>query len=365
MGVARPAPDAFSVSIQVMKSHFRATTPEDAGAIAAFLRRIFSMDPAHPGLEPRHMRWKYWDDWPDWPGSRGYVLTQDGEIVAHGAVVPLTCLWEGRSLKVVRVIDWAADAKSVGAGVTLMKRIGQMAGAVMAVGGAEATLKIFPALGAKRFGVAHHYARPLRPFRRLFGETNADWKAGARFARGLLWWLRAPSAAPPGWEARRITADQLASISFPRPAPWPGTAVFERSSASLSYYLQCPSVQMELFAVERKSSLRGYFLLAFVGGQVRIAESWVDSGDAADWRALHLLAVHEAMRRPEALEAVTMCSDPIARQSIEECGFHHRETSELLLLDSSRQGLPDANLRVQMMEGDAAYWHDGSGRLWA
>jgi hypothetical protein len=351
--------------MQVMKSQFRSTTAEDAGAIAAFLQRIFSMDPAHPGIEPRHMRWKYWDEWPDWPGSRGYVLTQDEEIVAHGAVVPLTCLWDGRKLKVVRLIDWAAQGKSVGSGVALMKRAGQMADAVMAVGGAEATLKIFPALGAKRFGVAHSYARPLRPLRRLWGERNANWRAGARFARGFLWRLRAPSSAPPGWAARRIAADQIVSVPFPRPTPRPGTAVFERSAASLSYYLQCPSVRMELYAVEQGQSARGYFLLAFILGQVRIVESWVDSGDAADWRALHLLAVREAMRRPDAVEVATMCSDPITRRSLVECGFHHRGTSELYLLDCSKRGLPEAELRVQMLEGDAAYWHDGSGRLWA
>lgn|ERR1017187_6177454 len=348
-----------------MKSQFRSTTPEDAGAVAAFLQQIFHMDPEHPAVEPRHMRWKYWDEWSDWPESRGYVLTRDDEIVAHGAVVPLTCLWQDRKLKVVRLIDWGAQAKSVGSGVVLMKRVGQMADAVMAVGGTEMTLKIFRALGAKEFGVAHRYVRPLRPFRRLLGERNAGWRDGARFARGLLWSLQAPSSVLAGWTARRITADQLASTPFPRPTPRPGTAVFERSAASLDYYLRCPSVSIELYAVEKSQLPRGYFLLAFVHRQVRIIESWVDSSDGGDWCALHLLAVHQARQRPETVEVATMCSDPIARQSLVECGFHHRGSSELYLLDCGKQGLPCAELRVQMLEGDAAYLHDGSGSFWA
>jgi hypothetical protein len=344
---------------------FRATSPQDAGAVSAFLQRIFEMGPEHPVVEPRQMRWKYWDEWLDWPESRGYALTRDNEIVAHAAVVPLTCLWEDRQLKVVRLIDWAAEAKSVGSGVVLMRRIGQMADAVMTVGGTEMTLKIFPALGAKRYGMAHHYVRPLRPLRRLLGERKAGWRVGPRFARGLLWSLQAPSSVPAGWTGRRISADQLASIPFPRANPRPGMAVFERSAASLNYYLRCPSVPFELYAVEKDRLPRGYFLLAFIHRQVRIAESWVDSSDGGDWRALHLLAVHHARQRPDAVEVATMCSDQITRQSLVECGFHHRGNSELHLLDCSKRGLPGAELRVQMLEGDEAYLHDGSGSFWA
>src|ERR1039457_629736 len=151
------------------KSEFRNTSPEDAGAVSVFLQQVFGMGPEQPVIEPRHMRWKYWDEWTDWPESRGYVLTKDDEIVAHAAVVPLTCVWDDRKIKVVRLIDWAGQVKSVGSGAALLKRVGRMADAVMAVGGTEMTLKIFPALGAKNFGMAHKYARPLRPLRRLLG----------------------------------------------------------------------------------------------------------------------------------------------------------------------------------------------------
>jgi hypothetical protein len=309
------------------------------------------------------MRWKYWDEWTDWPGPRGYVLIQNGDIVAHGAVVPLTCAWKDRRIKVVRVIDWCAQPQTVGAGVMLMKRIGQMADAVMAVGGTEMTLRIFPALGAKQFGTADCYVRPLRPFRRAMAENKIDWRVGARLARGLAWSLQAPSSVPGGWTARRITLEQLPTV-FPRPTPTPGMAVFERSTASLSYYLRCPTVRFELYAVEKDGTLRGYFLLAAVGRQVRLVESWVDSIDAADWRALHLLAVEQARRHSDAVEIATMSSDAITRRSLESCGFHHRGSLELHMLDISKRGLPEGALRVQMMEGDSSYLDDGSGILW-
>jgi hypothetical protein len=142
-------------------------------------------------------------------------------------------------------------------------------------------------------------------------------------------------------------------------------AIFERSTASLRHYLRCPSVPIELYVVEKSHSVRGYFLLVFVHRQARLAESWVDSSDAADWRALHLLAVRHARQHPDAVELVTMCSDAGTRRSLVECGFHHRGSSELNLLDCSKRGLPGKELRVQMMEGDAAYLHDGKDSLWA
>jgi hypothetical protein len=344
---------------------FRSTSPADLSVVSAFLQNVFRMPAEHPVVEPRMARWKYWDDWSDWPESRGYVIEQDGEILAHGAVVPLTCRWENGAIKVVRVIDWGAKAKPVGGGVSLMKRIGRNVDAIMAVGGTEMTARLFPALGAKQFGMAHRYARPLRPFRRLAGENKTDWRVGARFARGLFWWLKAPSSVPAAWTACRVTPDQLASACFPLPTPRPGMAVFERSIGSLDYYLRCPSVSFELYKVEKDNTTRGYFLLSVLQRQVRLVESWVDSEDPGAWRALHRLAVRQARQHPDAVEFVTLCSDSVTRQSLLECGFQYRGSLPIYLLDCSKQGLPGGELRVQMLEGDAAYLHDGSGGLWA
>ena len=162
------------------------------------------------------MRWKFWEEWPDWPESRGYVLTREDEIVAHGAVVPLTCLWEDRKLKVIRLIDWAAEAKSVGSGVALMKLIGPMSDAVMAVGGTEMTLKIFRALGEEtRCGPLICPATTAVP--PDAGQKNAGWRTWARLARGLLWSCRAPSVVP----AAGPPAGSPRTNSLPHHSPGP------------------------------------------------------------------------------------------------------------------------------------------------
>ena len=109
-------------SILIMKSEFRSTSPRDAGAISAFLQRVLAIGPEHPVIEPRHLHWKNWEERPEWSGSRGYIITKENEIVAHGTVVPLEFEWQDKRLKVVYLIDWAADPKSVGSGVSMMQR---------------------------------------------------------------------------------------------------------------------------------------------------------------------------------------------------------------------------------------------------
>ncbi len=316
------------------------------------MRSVFAV-PVDPAL----LFWKCWENWPDWTGSRGYALTQGEEIASHGTVVPLICRWEDRAIPVVRVIDWAASAKATGSGVVLMNRIGKMSGAIMAVGGTEVTLKIFPALGAKPFGHAYRYARPLRPFARFIGEPTKNTRALARLVRALLWSLRGSSEVPAGWTARRMDAGQLDSASFPRPHPRPGLAVFERSTASLHYYLKCPGALFELHVVEKDGNSKGYLLMAYVDRQARLAESWVESDDPEDWRALHCLAVRVAREHAEV--------DPLTRESLEAAGFHLRGSMELHLIDTAKKGLPDVPLRVQMLEGDAAYLQSPTEDFWA
>ena len=343
-----------------MKWQFRSTSPEDGPSIAAFLAGVFGMAADHPGLEPRQMYWKYWEPWGDWEGSRSYVLTREDEIVAHGAVVPLILASPERRVRVVRIIDWASNPKAVGSGVILMKRIGEMTDAVMAVGGTEMTLKVFTALRAKDYGHAWGWVRPLRPLNRFSYEPAINVRSVARLVRAFNWSLRAPSAVPAGWSARRIESGCVPEAGLPLPVPSSGSLIFERSAAGLEYYLKCPTAPMELYAVSHNDIVRGWFLLALVGAQARIAESWISSTNLTDWDALHLLAVDEARRHPDVAELFTMSNGGVTGESLAHCGFHRRDSSALSLVDYSKQGLPDGKMRVQMLEGDAAYLHDGT-----
>jgi len=347
-----------------MKSEFRPTSPEDAPAASAFLQRIFGLDPSAPLVDPRHLHWKCWEPHPDWPGSRGYVMTRDSLIVAHGTVVPLSCVCGETRLKVIHVIDWAADSRAVGSGAILMKRLGQMADAVLAVGGSDMTEKVLPSLGFKTCGEVTRFVRPLKPLRRLAGQTPSV-RAGAQLARSIVWSLQSPSFGLRGWTAHRIAPGQLASTDMRWPRDTTGVAIFERNADVMAYLLRCPAAPIELFSVRKDGVNRGYFLLAHAPGQVRIVDFYVDSDDPNSWRALIQLAVTEAKMNRSAAELVSLGSDPITRQTLLDCGFHARGSSALRLLPSKGVALPSGPVRFQMIDNDAAYLHENRASYWA
>ncbi len=346
------------------KLEFRPTSPEDAGEVSEFLRRIFGMSSGHPVIDPRHLRWKCWEERCDWPGSRGFIMTNQHEIVAHATVVPLFSVAGERRLRMAHLIDWAAESKSVGSGVALLKRIGQLVDAIMIAGGSDMTQKILPALGFKPCGQVDRFARPLRPLRRLKGAKLA-WRLYAQSARAAFWKLRAPSGNTAGWEVRRVREDELAATAIPWPGPEPGTMLFERTPETMGYFLRCPAAAMELYVAAKDGADRGYFMLAFAPAQARIVDLWTDSGDRRDWRAVVRLAVRAAERNADAAEVVSTASDPVRRQAFLECGFHLRGSVPLRILASGRTELPGLPVSFGMLDSDAAYLHNGEEDLWA
>src|SRR5207247_10995814 len=165
---------------------FRSTSPQDAPAVAAFLERIFDLDPNLPLIAPRHLHWKCWEERSDWAGSRGYVITKEGAIVAHLAVVPLSCIGGPEHLKMVHPIDCAADPTAVGSGSILLAQVAQLADAVLAVGGSDMAQEVLAALDFKTCGEVTKFVRPLRPLRRLAGQ-KPSLRLIAQFARCLAW----------------------------------------------------------------------------------------------------------------------------------------------------------------------------------
>ena len=169
-----------------MSLAIRPSTPADAAAITALFAES-EMDAA-----PEHLRWKYWQPRTDWPRPRSLVMVKGNELVAHAGVIPGSCAWGQRRVTTLQMIDWVARTRS-GAGVMLMKHIGQMAQALVGIGGGAQTQSILPHLGFRPAGTACGYARPLFPLRVLRGD--ATWKLLPRLARAA--WRRSAAAAPP------------------------------------------------------------------------------------------------------------------------------------------------------------------------
>ena len=228
----------------------------------------------------------------------------------------------------------------------------------------RSTQKVLPALGFKTCGEVTKFARPIRPLRRLAGQKLSA-RAGAQFGRSLLWWLQAPSVRTQGWTASRIAPEQLASAAICWPHAREGTAFFARTAETMAYFLKCPAAPMEFYSVARGGSSRGCFLLAYVPGQARIVDFYIDSEDREDWRVLIQLAVSQAMRDPAVAEVVSMASDPVTGQALIDSGFHPRGHSPLRLLPGKGVELPAGPIRFQMIDSDAAYLHEDAISYWA
>lgn len=341
-----------------MLSNFRPTTPTDSESISRLMGDIFGMAPDHPGLNAQQMVWKYWQEWPEWPGSRGFVMERDGDLLAHGAVIPLTLAWSDQRLRLVHLIDWAARRDSTGAGIALLKRVGQMVDGIFVPGGSHEAQKILPAFGFRPLGVATRFILPLHPFARL-PDSWHSWQGAARFGRGLaLSTVRGSFKAVPGeWHARLISSPELISLVLSNHEPSSQIARFMRSTAALTHLMQCPIAPASLHSVEREGAVCGYFVLMMAGRQCRIADAWLVPDQEDNWHNLFTLAIQEAKLRTGIAELVAVANRDSEMRALRRAGFPRCGQIPLWLW--MRKGnVPDA-VRYQMADGDYAYLHDG------
>ena len=338
-----------------MKSSLRPSTPDDAPALVA----LWHEAGLRANTDPLELHWKYWQPRADWPGPRSFVMTRGDEILAHAGLIPAVCAVGSHRLSTVHLIDWAALGTAAGAGVSLMKHIGRSADVLLAIGGSAQTLKILPHLGYRASAPVTTFVRTLHPLRLLAPSVHSSWKLPARFARSVFWKLRAPSLALKDWQVRAVPASETGSLLSVLPVATENTAVLERNEALLCHALACPIAPMRLYSVAHGGRMRGYFLLSFVMGQVRLADCWIDSQDSLDWRALVHCAVREATRERRAAELVAWASDPLLTKCLLQCGFHARGTEAVQFLAGASVDFPVANLRLQMLDNDAVYRHLG------
>jgi hypothetical protein len=263
------------------------------------------------------------------------------------------------------MIDWAARPTATGAGVSLMKYLGQSTEALLAIGGSAQTRQLLPHLGFCSIGLATCYVRPLHPARVLTPSVHPVSMLLPRFVRSVLWTLGAPSGNTDGWNVRRLDPGELSRLEAVLPIPRSDMGVFERSQELFRYALACPIALMSLYTVERSGVPRGYFVLAFVFRQARLVDCWVDSEDSADWYAMLQCAVLQAKQHPRAAELAVWASDPAFSERLRLCGFHARGEMPVQICAPRNPELTSHTLRVQMLENDAAYRHGGRNELWA
>ncbi len=339
-----------------MKPSVRASTPDDAPQIAALLAAAFSFGLDSPAVDPLRMHWKYWQEHDGWSGSRSYVLARGHEVLAHGAIVPGTCAFGASRFGIIHLIDWAARPGVPGAGMAIMRHVASLTDVLLAIGGSEQTLSILPAIGFRPHGAATHYARAIRPMRGLLAASGV----GRRALPGLVSkGLRASATSSfrigRAWTSRMVPRAEVRKTALPLPRPTADLAVLERRQGLFEYALDCPAVRMSLHAVERHGQVRGYFMLSFADRRARLADCWMDSVDAADWRALVELAALETRSHDDVCSLVALASDPLLARSLADCGFVPGRVDPVQLMPSGKGPALQSRLRVQMLDNDYAW----------
>jgi hypothetical protein len=334
----------------------RPSTPADAADIASLVGGW------PPNVAPEQLAWKYWQAQ---LAPLSFVTCEGPTVIAHAGVVAGGCLTDCGRLSLALVIDWAADPGVAGAGLALLKHVGRSFDALFAVGGSEHTRRILPVAGFQRVGTVTGFARTLRPFGVLTDYRRTNWRILPRLVRSIFWTLSAPAPSVRGWSVRKVGRDSIGGLTSVLPMPRTDLAVMERTPASLAHALKCPTARMELYVAERGDEMRGYFLLAFVPGQARIADCWALEPVTEDWAALVQLAVDTARRDSSVAEIMAWSSDPVMRQALTSCGFHRRHELPLSLRRSRASECRIPALRIQPLDSDVAYLHQGRVELLA
>jgi hypothetical protein len=131
-----------------------------------------------------------------------------------------------------------------------------------------------------------------------------------------------------------------------------------RTPQLMNYYLQCPAAAWSAGLILRDGAPCGWYVLARVGGQSRIADLWIDSDAVADWTAGYALALRAASADPQACELVASASIPPAIEAAPRAGFRFRQAEPIYVLDPHKRFADAAPVNVTFLESDLAYISD-------
>jgi hypothetical protein len=324
-----------------VSSEFRASTPGDGPQIAALAQRVLGVAPDNPMFTPEHMHWKYWRPWPDGPGTRSFVLTRNGQIVAHAGVLPLVTSGSPTGLSLLHPFDWASEPNSIGAGAALLKRLAGLADGLLIVGGSASTQRMAKPLGFRAAGEVSCHAWRVPAARELGTLSTSEHQAPGA--------LPSPAAhdpdpdgcfTPPGWLRFRRTPERLSTLT------------------------SCPALQFESHAVSQHGALLGGFVLAFAPFQARVAAFWCRSERQSDLVALLQVARERASAHENVEEVVCMTNLPAECQALAAAGFQACPGVPMFVLAPGTRLSAATRLVFQMLDGDLAFLHHGVRQPW-
>jgi hypothetical protein len=323
------------------------------GEVKKFLASVFECteDQLHSDA---FWRWKCTEPHPFWPEGRGFVRRSSGKIVAYGGLIPLRFLTTNGTVRSGHIIDWAAARGTPGVGLRLYKRVAEMAGGAIGIGGAKITRELLPLLGATKHQFVYSFQRMVNPAA-LALKGKLDWKTPARFARNLRYAILPLPDVPSSWEAVPVTTfdDQVTgALPVPRVS---GAVVSERTPGLLNYWLRCPIADMYGYLLRHQGQVAGYFLLSAVPPAGRVADLWVASDQTEFWKYGYALAFREVSKLPGVLHSEAMTGDPLACSALRQMNLREMGGNQVFLLDPDKTLPAETPIALSMTDYDAFY----------
>lgn len=340
-----------------MPFEFAPVENSEKAVLTRFLVTSFSADSAVVSFRPQVLDWKYFTPHPDWTGPRSWAAKQGNEIVAHGGIWPVPLRTGDREVNALHHIDWAASRSAVGAGVYLLRKMAPLADVLLSIGGSRDTRTLLPKLGYKQCGKLRYYARVVRPWPHFRTTPGKNWKSPLKLLRDSARTLSGIPVPPTNWRAEKVESftQVLGSEVLPEPSEFIAP---RKTPASLDHLLKCPAAQFSGFLAREEQTIRGFFLLAKVGHQARIADIRLHDANPESWDGICSLAACTAAENPEIFELAVGSSLPSVQNAWLKAGFVLRQADEILCYDP-RNLIPSGTpLDVTLADGDLCFLND-------
>lgn len=344
-----------------MKPAFRVSVPSDRPVLQSLTAQWMQLPASSPALDAGFLDWKYWQPRPAWPEARAYLLERDNSILAMGAAWPLTIDTGTSLISSFHLIDWAADPKSPGAGVSLMRRMALLAPVMCVFGGSQDARRMRIAMGFRPRTTVTRFARPLRPLRQALTHQYRNWRTPLRYLRNWRWSANSIDVGS-DWAACSIAPSDFEKTLAPAPGQRSAPFTFAGSGEAALALTRCPIVNTHAYSVLHKGRGAGYFILTRVPGQARLVDACAFSGTMEDWRSLYSLACKTALDLPDVNEILTLSSLEVTSAALLALGFQPRRRDEFLLFDPQRCVPEEGSFHVQLLHGDQAFLHEGAPR---
>lgn len=333
--------------------------PEQLPQLTAFLSERFSSSAANdPFLHPRQLHWKYFEPRPDWLGARSYVTWIDGEIVAHGCVVPSRIPCKGGEVNAAFVIDWCASPRYPGVGHALLAEITELVGVRLSWGGSGIVRKIIKrtrSFSKEKVVPIFRASRIIRPFRQL-QSTGFDNRSPLRLLRDMARNISHPVPSSRRWQAVPVQRFDGQVVSQNQTLVPGSFALPVRTPQILNYMLACPTANIKGYLVSCAGVPKGHLLLSGVRAEVRIADLQIEGCSHQDWAESYMLAIHTAVRDfPKAAIVRTILMPKLLQTAGKEAGFTIVKP-EMCLIEDLHNALDASNPpALAMMDADSAY----------